>query len=334
MTILSLENFHQMVVDVLVQSGTSPKNANSVADALSAAEADGLSSHGSSRILSYAEQVKVRKIDGIVDPEVSDLTAAACVVDARSGFAYPAIEAGIERALEKVKQTGIAAVTIKNSHHSGALGYHVEKIANRGYVSLFFSNSPAGIAPWGGTKAVFGTNPVGFGCPRKNGDPLVVDLSLATIARGKIVQAAAKDEAIPEGWAIDENGHPTTDAKAAMKGTNLPMGGAKGAALVLVVELLAAALTGSQFGFEASSFLNAEGEPPHIGQFFMIIDPKTFAGDGFVDRVEMLLAAMLDQPGTRLPGARRLDIRKRSKTDGVEIADTLIEKINQRIDAR
>jgi len=333
MTTLPLTDFHQLIVDVLVQSGTSPENAKPVADALTAAEADGLSSHGSSRILSYADQVKVGKIDGRAIPQLSDLSTAALKVDACSGFAYPAIEAGIERALDKVKETGFVAVAVKNSHHSGALGYHVEKIAKRGCLSLFFSNSPAGIAPWGGTKAVFGTNPVGFGCPRQGHDPLVVDLSLATIARGKIVQAAAKNQPIPEGWAIDADGHPTTDARAAMKGTNLPMGGAKGAALVLMVEILAAALTGSQFGFEASSFLNAEGDPPRIGQFFMVIDPGLFAGDGFVDRVEVLLDAIGDQPGTRLPGARRLEIRKRSQTQGIEIADSLMDEISKRITA-
>jgi (2R)-3-sulfolactate dehydrogenase (NADP+) len=219
---------------------------------------------------------------------------------------------------------GIAAMAVANSHHFGMAGYHVEGPATRGLVAFAFGNSPAAIAPWGGRRALFGTNPIAFACPRRRGaPPLVIDLSLSKVARGKVMLAAQKGEPIPEGWALDAEGRPTRDAKAALGGTMLPMGDAKGAALVLMVEIVAAALVGANFGFEASSFFDAAGGPPRVGQFFILIDPGRFAGDGFGARVETLCAAIGAEPGTRLPGARRLESRARAARDGIEIPDAL-----------
>jgi (2R)-3-sulfolactate dehydrogenase (NADP+) len=147
----------------------------------------------------------------------------------------------------------------------------------------------------------------------------VVDASLSTVARGKLMVAAQKGEPIPEGWALDAEGRPTTDPKAGLAGTMMPLGGAKGAALVLMVEILAAALTGGQFGFEASSFFTADGPPPRIGQLFLLLDPERLGGADFTARLEVLLGAILAQPGTRLPGDRRLAIRARAEREGIVI---------------
>ena len=333
MPMLSLDQLDELARKALIAAGTSKENAAIVAAALVAAEADGLASHGMSRIPSYADQVKSGKVDGKVTPLVKQTGTAALCVDARSGFAFPAIAAGLDKAAEMVTASGVVAVSVANSHHSGAAGYHVERMAQKGLVTIAFSNSPAGIAPWGGTKAVFGTNPVAFGCPRKGQAPLVVDLSLAKVARGKIKMAADKGESIPEGWAVDGDGNPTTDAKAAMQGTNLPMGDAKGYALVLMVEILAAVLTGSNCGFEASSFFTADGKPPHVGQFFIVLNPQAFAGDGFADRLEVLLSATLEHPNTRLPGSRRSEIREKSVAGGIDLPDALhadlLSRVNQ-----
>ena len=326
----TLEQLHDLVYKALVNAGTSPGNAAIVTDALIAAEGDGLRSHGLARVASYADQVKSGKVDGRAKPEVSLTAKAALRVNANSGFAFPAIKAGLERATELVRETGVVCVAVGHSHHSGAFGYHVEGLARAGLVGLGFSNSPAGIAPWGGKVPIFGTNPVAFGCPRKVGDPLVVDMSLAKVARGKIKLAADKGEQIPEGWAVDADGNPTTDAKAAMKGSNTPMGDAKGYSLVLVTEILSAIMTGSHFGAEASSFFAAEGPPPHVGQLFVIFDPDAFAGPGFQDRLEVLFGAILGQKGTRLPGQRRYEARARIKRDGVKLDDALLADLEAR----
>jgi (2R)-3-sulfolactate dehydrogenase (NADP+) len=155
----------------------------------------------------------------------------------------------------------------------------------------------------------------------------VIDLSLSKVARGKVMVAAKQGEAIPEGWALDRYGNATTDAEAALQGTMLPMGDAKGAALVFMVEILAAALTGARFGFEASSFFTAEGEPPAVGQFLVAIDPRVFSGDAFAQRLETLIGAILGQPGTRLPGTRRLELRAKSARNGLVVPVALHDEL-------
>jgi (2R)-3-sulfolactate dehydrogenase (NADP+) len=321
---LTLSQAHDLAVGALVAAGTAPGNADDVARALVAAEADGQAGHGLSRVPAYADQVAAGKVAGRADPVISECGPAALRVDAADGFAYPAIARGLPRVGGMARVMGIAAMAVTNSHHFGMAGYHVEAPAARGLMALAFGNSPAAIAPWGGTRGLFGTNPIAFACPRLRGEPpLVIDLSLSKVARGKVMVAAQKGEAIPEGWALDAEGRPTRDAKAALAGTMLPMGDAKGAALVLMVEILAAALTGAHFGYEASSFFDAEGAPPRVGQFFVLIDPARFAGEGFGARVEALCAAILQQPGTRIPGGRRLDLRARAAADGIEISDAL-----------
>jgi (2R)-3-sulfolactate dehydrogenase (NADP+) len=327
---LSLSDLHDLAVDVLTASKTSPENAAAVARALVKADADGIPSHGVSRLPAYADQAKAGKVDGFAAPEVTTPKTASIRVDAKSGFAYPAIEAGIDAALKRIGETGIVGLAIGNSHHAGVAGHHVEPFAEQGYLALGFTNSPAAIAPWGGSRAIYGTNPIAFACPMEGKPPIIADLSTSKVARGKIKLAADKGEAIPEGWAVDADGQATTDAKAAMGGSLLPMGDAKGAALVLMVEILAATLTGSNHGFEASSFFDDKGPAPHIGQFFIIIDPQGFSGGAFNSRLDVLAEAILSQDGTRMPGERRFKIRETSARDGVDIPDSLLDELKSR----
>lgn len=328
--LLSLTEAHALAVRVLTTAGVTPANAEAVAKALVAAEADGLASHGLSRLPAYTDQAHAGKVDGKADPTLTETAAAALMVDAKDGFAFPAIARGLARAAEMVKSAGVVGVGITNSHHFGAAGYHVEPLAERGLVALVFGNSPAAIAPWGGSRALFGTNPIAFACPQQERPPLVIDLSLSKVARGKIMVAAQKGEPIPEGWALDTQGKPTRDAKAAMAGTMLPMGDAKGAALVLLVEILSAALTGAHFGYEASSFFDAKGPPPRVGQFFFVLDPSRFGGVDFAARVGDLAKAILDQPGTRLPGERRLKLRAAAHSNGIRVAPELLADLRRR----
>ena len=309
------------------QAVASPDALGRRRQAAGSADADGIPSHGVSRLPAYADQAKAGKVDGFANPDVSFPVKASIRVDARSGFAYPAIEQAQKVALERIAEMGILGVAIGNSHHAGVAGHHVEAFADQGYVALGFTNSPAGIAPWGGNRAIYGTNPVAFACPVMGKPSIVVDFSTSKVARGKIKLAADKGESIPEGWAVDADGNPTTDASAAMSGSLLPMGDAKGAALVMMVEILAATLTGSNHGFEASSFFDDKGGPPHIGQFFIVIDPAGFSGGAFADRLAVLIEAILEQPGTRLPGARRVGIRETAAQNGVDIPENLLNQL-------
>ena len=324
---LRLEELHALVVDILIAHDTARSNAERVATALVAAEADGQKGHGASRVPSYAAQARSGKVDGHAVPEAARFGDSAAVVDARDGFAYPAIELAQRTVLDCLAAAPVAVASIRNSHHSGVVAHHVEPIARAGYVAMSVCNTPQAIAPWGGKRGLFGTNPIGFAAPRAGHHPLVIDMSLSKVARGRISVAAAAGEPIPADWAFDAGGNPTTDAKAAMAGTMAPIGDAKGAQLALMVEILAGALSASCFGFESSSYFTASGAPPRAGQFLLALDPGPFSEDRFGSRLEDLLAAIEEQPGTRLPGQRRLVLREKAERDGVAIPRVLYEQL-------
>jgi len=315
-----------LVVRTLTRSRISLDNARSVARALIAAEMDGLKGHGLSRVPMYAAQAKVRKIDGTAIPIVTRPRPGLIAIDAGFGFAFPAIELAEAELTPAAARQGIAAAAIRRSSHCGAAGHPVERLADRGLIALMFANTPAAMAPWGGSKALFGTNPVAFACPLAGRAPLVIDLSLSKVARGNVMTAKQRGEKIPEGWALDQAGRPTTDPDAALAGTMLPMGDAKGTALALMVELLAAGLTGANLAAEASSYLDAEGTPSGTGQLIVAFDPAAFGGDAPA-RCGRLAAAIEAQPGARLPGARRLKAREKAKAEGLTISESLLGEI-------
>ncbi len=316
-------HYEGLAVRALEHAGAAPEVARSVARALIKAELDGLPSHGLARMQSYCAQLRSGKVVGRAEPQLTRLGEAAARIDAADGFAYPAFDVAVETLVEMTATSPVAAIAVTNSHHFGVAGHHVERLADAGLIGLVFGNSPAAIAPWGGNVKVFGTNPIALGFPRRGAPSLVIDLSLSKQARGKIMLASKEGRPIPEGWALDAEGNATTDADAALAGSMIPMGDAKGAALVLAVELLAAALTGAHFGYEASSFFTDSGGPPRVGQFVLAFAPGPFSGDAYLDRIEDLLAAIETQPGTRLPGSRRLDNREGVLAGGIEISDDL-----------
>jgi (2R)-3-sulfolactate dehydrogenase (NADP+) len=325
MPTLSLAEAEALVTRTLTRCRTDVANAAGVARALVGAEADGQKGHGLSRAPTYAAQAKIGKVDGFAKPALAWRRAAAAVVDAKHGFAYPAIDLALDALPNAARQNGMAAAAITRSHHCGVVGHPVERLANDGLLALMFANTPAAIAPWGGSKAVFGTNPIAFACPLPGKPPIVIDLSLSKVARGNILAAKQKNEAIPQGWALDAQGKPTTDATAALAGTMLPLGDAKGTALALMVELLAAGLTGANFAADASSFLDANGAPPGTGQLLVAFDPAAFGGS--LKHFARLAASIDAQPGARLPGVRRLAAREKAKRDGVAVSDALLAEI-------
>lgn len=327
---LSVERARELATRALQQANTSADNAACVAAALIDAELDGLASHGLSRVAAYADQAAAGKVDGYAVPALDERAAAAVQVDARHGFAYPAIELGRPAAVARACEAGCCVLGIAHSHHAGVLGAHVERIARDGLIALGFANAPASIAPWGGRVPLYGTNPIAFAAPRAQAAPLVIDLSVSTVARGHVMLAAQRGEDIPQGWALDAEGRPTTDAQAALAGTMQPLGGAKGAALALIVEIMAATLTGAGRSAVASSLFDAEGAPPDLGQSFVLIEPQTVGGPGFAERLEALLEALTAQEGARLPGARRLEARERIAREGIEVSAALIADLERR----
>jgi (2R)-3-sulfolactate dehydrogenase (NADP+) len=256
--------------------------------------------------------------------------AGACLIDNRDGLPYVSVQWAVAEAIQRARRNGIAFAGIRNSAHVGVLGIHLLPVAEARLVGFGFTNSPAAIPAWGGKKALFGTNPVAAAFPRMDADPIVVDLALTTVVRGRIMMAMRKGERIPEGWALDRNGRPTTDPKEAIEqGSLFPIGGAKGAMLALMFELICASLTGAAIGPEADSFFSEEGNKPRIGQAFIAVDPAALAGtERFSERVETIVQAMLADPGVRLPGARRFAAERASR-EGIEVPDDLIAQIEK-----
>lgn len=323
---LNLNDVGDLTRRVLLACGTGSENAESVVASVIAAEADGIHSHGLARLPTYAEHVLCGKVDGAARPTVARPRPGAVVADALGGFAHPAIDLGLPELVAAARECGVAAMSVTNSYNCGVVGYHVERLADHGLLALAFVNGPAAIAPWGGKRGLFGTDPIAIACPRTGGSPLVIDQSSSVIAKSEVMVHAQKGEPIPEGWAFDADGNTTTDAAEALKGTMAPTGGRKGANLAILIELMAAGLSGAHFGFQASSFGGNEGGPPRTGQCFLAFDTSAFS-EGFTEHAEDLFAAILDQPGTRLPGDRRLAARTRTSAEGVSISSVLHEKL-------
>ncbi|WP_028022309.1 Ldh family oxidoreductase [Enterovibrio calviensis] len=320
-----------LIVQALENVGVTSSNAHSVANALIQAEIDGQPGHGLARLAAYIDQVTCGKVIGDAVPKVETPKPSVCRINAELGFAFPAMDKLVSLLPAMAKAQGIALATVYRSHHFGQAGYHAERIAKQGCIALIFSNSPSAIAPWGGNTAIFGTNPIAFSCPREGHPPLVIDMSMSKVARGKVLLARKKGEPIPEGWAIDSQGNPTTDADAAIQGSMLPIGDAKGAALTLMVEILSATLTGALYGYEASNFFDTEGGPPAIGHSVIAIDPcvsGTFLAPQFAERLEALFSEMCAQEGVRLPGERRLRQRERVLEQGLTLTDAAFKELN------
>jgi (2R)-3-sulfolactate dehydrogenase (NADP+) len=320
----------QLAATALKRAGANDRMAEAAARHLVRAEEQGLPTHGMSRVPFYCGMLRRGRADGSAEPRMAAERAGACLIDNRDGLPYVSVQWAVEEAIQRARRNGIAFAGITNSAHVGVLGIHLLPVGAAGMVGFAFTNSPAAIPAWGGKKALFGTDPVAGIFPRQNRQPIIVDLALTTVVRGKIMMAMRKGERIPEGWALDRDGRPTTDPKEAIeRGSLFPIGGAKGAMLALMFELVCAALTGSAIGPEADSFFSDEGNRPRIGQVFIVIDPSALAGmDRYFERVEAVVSRMLADPEVRLPGARRFAAEAAAKK-GIEIPDELLAQIEK-----
>ncbi len=305
----------------LTAHGASPMQADALAHGIAAAEADGLRSHGLMYLSIYCGHLDVGKVIGSAVPDVTRPAPGVVRVDAGSGFAHAAILAGQTALLEAARSQGIATLHVHNSYNCGVLGYHTGAIARAGFVALGFTNAPASIAPWGATKPVLGTNPWSLAVPDGNGNAaFVIDQSASVVAKSEVMKRAKTGEALPPGWALDADGRPTTDSAMALKGTMMPSGGYKGVGTAILVEVLAACLSGATPGIEASTFGTNAGGPPKTGQCFIAINPDATSGGAFAGRLATVLHALTKEEGARLPGAKKAAARFASKRDGIQVA--------------
>lgn len=329
MPVLTIDTLTELATRALKRAGASKSAALAAANALVAADSEGLSGHGVSRVALYAQHVREGRVNGKARPKIVKRKGATCLIDAQGGLAYQASAIAVNEAIKRARRYGISFCGVTNSHHFGAAGYHLAPIAEAGLVGLAFTNSPAAINPWGGKRAFYGTNPIAATFPRRGEAPLVVDLSLTEVVRGKIMIYAKEGKPIPLGWALDRDGRPTTDAQAALTGSLAAIGGMKGTVLALIVEVLCCALTGAAFSFENDSYFEP-GDKPRIGHAILAIDPEALAGSGaYFARLEVMLARMLEEEGVRLPGARRHTTSARARAQGIELAASLVEELER-----
>lgn len=311
------DELRRRVVDALVGNGFDERAAAPVAQTMVACERDGTLSHGLLRLPGYVEAVKTGWADGRAQPASVSESASMLVADACNGFTHLALAESRAALARKASETGCAVLLIRNAHHFAALWPDIEGFAVEGYVALSCVTSRARVVGWGGGKPAFGTNASAFACPRAQGLPIVWDQAAAVMSQGEILRAAREGRPLPEGAGVDAQGKPTTDPNAVLQGgAYVPFGGPKGASIAFMVEILAAGLSGSPFGFEtpAPGTLPSKG-----GQFVMLIDPRR-AGADVAARVEPLVSAIHDSGSEHLPGSRRYARRKAAQRNGIELS--------------
>lgn len=326
---LTLDQIYELAHGALTGSGASHLQADPTARSIADAEAEGIRNVGLAYLPTYCEHLRVGKVNGRANPRIGSQSGSAIRVDADLGFAHPAFLVGLGSFVPVAEAQGIAAMALTHSYSAGVLGWFVDLLARRDLVALGFANASPSVAPWGGRVPLFGTNPVALAAPRQGHPPLVIDMATSATARVNVMESAARGEPIPADWALDQEGRPTTDAASALGGSLAPMGGAKGYGLALMVELLAAGVTGSNWSFQTASLTDNEGGPPDIGQLFIAINPARFGASRWNERFDELAAQIEDQESVRLPGERRRLTRERAADSGVEVPAELLALIKE-----
>jgi len=325
---LTVDKASDLIFDALVGAGVAARNARYLTDAILDTELSGLEGHGLHWLPTYCEHVQTGKVDGVANPAVKRMSLVSFRVDAKNGFAHPAIEKGFAHLIPAAQEYGVAAMAVHNSYNAGTLGYHTGYIAQQGLVALGFANSVPAMAPIGGVKPILGTNPFSFAAPgRKGRVAFLVDQASSAVSWTAVKRAADRGEEIPLGWAFDKSGQPTTNAEQALAGSMAPAAGAKGFGQALIVEALCAALAGANRGQEMGSMTEDDGLPVGSGQFFIALEPKVFSGGLFDKQIERLIASITSQPEARMPNDRRAANVKKGLKNGVTIEKPLFDKI-------
>jgi len=319
---VSLDLIESTTAQALTRNGASTDAAARVAHAVRVAEANNNRICGLYYVDSYCTQLRTGRVFGDVEPLVNHDKAGSVRVDARYGFAQVAFAAGFDAAVQAARDNGVAALSIEHSHTCPSLGYLPQQFAHAGILAIGATNSTARVSPPGGAVPMLGTNPMAMAVPARDGGvAFQFDYSTSAVALGKITMAAAAGESIPIGWAVDADGNDTTDPNKALEGSLVSAGGYKGYGLGLMVEVLASALTGSLLSTQIPPLKAPEGPHHDIGQFYLLVDPHSFSGDGFFDHLDQIAATVDAQPDARLPGSTRGDI------DSVDLEDSVWESV-------
>ncbi len=326
---MTLDNIEVLAQQALIAAGADECNAKPLARAIASAEGDDMGSHGLLYLPVYCLHLQCGKVNPHAQPKIINSAPSGFLIDADNGFAHRAIDMGIEKLAQMAHKNGIACMGINNSYNCGVLGYHTERISAQQLVALGFTNSPKSIAPYKGSQAVIGTNPFSLAIYEDDTPLLVIDQSASVVAKSIVMKRAKNGQPIPEGWVLDSKGNPTTDPQEGLKGSMVPSGGYKGFSVGLLVEVLAACMTGANLGLHAAPFGGDTGGPPATGQFFIAIDPQKMAGNSFYSSIKSVLLAMEQQENVQIPGQNKWKKRQESKTSLIEVDDDLLAKIKK-----
>ena len=324
---LELNGIYNIAYDAMLANGCDTDNAAALADIICRAERDGSHSHGLFRVPGYVKALRSGKVDGKAKPTVKHVTPAVIQIDGNGCFAPLAQAVGLPLLADATGKIGIAALSLVGIHHFAALWPETEYLADRGFVGLACTAYMPMVAPAGSKEALFGTNPISFAWPRPGHGPVVYDMATAAMAMGDVQIAARDGHDVPPGTGLDADGNPSTDPAAIAKGVLLPFGGYKGSAIALMVELLAAGLTGEQFSYEARATDNKDGGPPRGGEMIIGMSPDIIAGANWQDHVEAFMQKMTSLDGVRMPGARRH--KNRLDTGPRQINAALVDTIKE-----
>jgi len=325
-TQIGLDELDRLVRLALQRAGMSETNAATVADRMVSCERDAVQGHGILRLDGFVASLRLGWADGKAEPELISETPSLLCVDAGSGFAQVVLHRFRERLIARARDTGVAVLQIRNSHHFSALWPDLEPFAMERLVAYACVNSRKRMAAWGGGRAVLGTNAMAFAVPRKNAPPMIWDQSSSVMSQGDLLHAAQRGDKIPIGTGVDRDGEPTTDPAAILDGgALLPFGGQKGASLAVMVEILAAGLSGGEFGFQDAS-PGQTATTSRGGYFLLLIDPSRSTSD-FPERMESFYSALAEAGAERLPGQRRYAARKISLQEGVWLETAMLTKL-------
>jgi len=322
---LSLQEIGDLATRVFSQNGCDAANTAALVRTVVTAERDGSMSHGLFRVPGYVASLRSGKVNGKASPKVGHKTPAIVTVDGDNGYAPLAIERGVPALAEAAKKLGVAVMATTRTYHFAALWPETEALAEQGLIGMACVCYMPFVAPAGGNKAIFGTNPIAFAWPRPGKPPMAIDMATAAMALGEVQIAAREGHSVPLGTGLDANGKLTTDPNEIVKGMLLPFGGYKGSAIALMVELLAAGAVGESFSFEAAETDNKDGGPPRGGEFMLAISPELLAGPGWAEHCEGFFRRFEAIEGARLPGARRHKNRLSNAPRNINAA--LVERV-------
>ena len=329
-----MKNLNKILINIFKKHGLSKNHSIICSKAIINAELVGAHSHGLSRLKMYCDRIKKKVINPKPKIKIKRISQSITHIDANNSIGFVAADIGIKKAIYNAKKTGFALVGIKNSGHYGLSGYYAEQAVKKNLIAFCFTNAPPAIAPHGAKKSLFGTNPICFGTPTSSKTPFILDTSVSVINRGKIRVAARTGKRIPEGVALDRNGKPTTDAKKALAGVQLPIAGFRGSGLAWMVDILSGVLTGGNHGGKVKDPFDDFSGPQNIGHLFIVMKTNIFVND-YNKRIKKNINRIKRLPKIKgvkeilYPGQNKFKRYKNNLKRKINIPSNIIDDINK-----